>query len=109
MSQESDPSPSPWRVYIIENRLGQFYTGITTDVTRRIAQHRGEIKGGAKSMRGKGPLAVKLVVISEGRSNALKLEAAIKKLNRSQKEQLIAHQTLNGVALDCEPVLCSGQ
>ena len=40
---------SPWFVYIIENEKGSLYTGITTDIERRLSQHSGEKKGGAKS------------------------------------------------------------
>ncbi|WP_232367557.1 GIY-YIG nuclease family protein [Alteromonas pelagimontana] len=80
----------PWFVYLIENRLGQLYTGITTDPCRRIRQHRGDIGGGAKSLRGKAPLLFKKVLRVENRATASSLEYEIKALDRKQKEALIA-------------------
>lgn len=46
--------PSPWFVYLVRCANNALYCGITTDVSRRFAQHQ---KGrGAKALRGKGPL-----------------------------------------------------
>ncbi len=42
-----------WSIYIVRNRLGSLYTGITTDVERRFNQHQNGT--GAKALRGKGP------------------------------------------------------
>ena len=99
MKQESDLPQSGWLVYMIENRLGQFYTGITTDFTRRFRQHKGEIAGGARALRGKSPLEVRLVIQAADRSQASKIEAAVKKLPRHQKEQLIATSILHNEQL----------
>lgn len=47
---------SEWVMYLIEARAGKFtYVGITNNLPRRLRQHNGEIKGGAKATRGKGP------------------------------------------------------
>ena len=43
-----------WYLYLLETRRGMLYTGITTDVARRLAQH--EAGQGAKALRGRGPL-----------------------------------------------------
>jgi predicted GIY-YIG superfamily endonuclease len=40
-----------WQVYLLVNSRGRTYIGATTDVHRRIRQHRGEIRGGARSTR----------------------------------------------------------
>src|SRR5438876_89059 len=41
-----------YRVYVIQNREGKFYIGLTDDVGRRINQHN---MGGSRWTRGKGP------------------------------------------------------
>ena len=74
-------------VYILECGDGSLYTGWTTDVEARVETHNsGE---GAKYTRSRLP--VKLVYFEEveGRSAALKREAAIKKLTRKKKLLLI--------------------
>ena len=44
---------SDWKFYIIENK-GFTYAGVSPDPIRRLRQHNGEIKGGAKYTTGKG-------------------------------------------------------
>ncbi len=74
-------------VYMVECSDGSLYTGWTTDVEERIKTHNEGT--GAKYTRSRLP--VKLVYFEEvdGRSAALKREAAIKKLTRIQKQKLI--------------------
>ena len=86
---ENEDSTDRWYVYVIENRLGQFYTGITTDPIRRLRQHSGELKGGARALKGKGPLQFRLILNVSDRSVALKTEYAIKQLSRREKLALI--------------------
>ena len=80
-----------WYLYLIECDDGSLYTGITTDVERRYAQH---VAGkGARYTRMKKP--VRLVGFREckSRSEALKAELALKKLPSTQKHaSLIAPQ-----------------
>ena len=86
----SEAKASPvWYLYLIENRLGQLYTGITTDPNRRIAQHRGEKVGGAKALKGKSPLTFRAIFQLSCKSDAAVLEYKIKKLTRAQKDQII--------------------
>ncbi len=66
---------------------GSLYTGITTDVARRVDQH--SAGKGAKSLRGKAPLAVVLRYPAGNRSSASQLEYAIKQLSRERKEALL--------------------
>lgn len=82
--------PTQWWVYIIRCAKGQLYTGITTDVARRFAEHSDGAPKGAKFLRGKGPLALVYQEPQADRSSASKREAAIKKLNKTQKLALIA-------------------
>lgn len=78
--------------YIIECRDGKFYTGWTNCIEKRIQDHNSG--KGAKFTRGRGPVKLRYLEISETKSKALKREAAIKKLTRSEKEKLIADQNL---------------
>lgn len=80
---------STWYLYLIENKLGQLYTGITTDPKRRIAQHRGEKAGGARALKGKSPLTFRAIFQVSDKSDAAVLECKIKKLTRAQKNQII--------------------
>ena len=51
--------------YVIANDRGRTYTGYAKCVDKRLRQHNGSIKGGAKSTRGKGPWRLILVVTGE--------------------------------------------
>ncbi len=75
-------------VYILSCGDGTFYTGWTTDLEKRVKVHnQGK---GAKYTRSRLP--VKLLYSEEysEKGEALRREAAIKKLTRRQKEKLIA-------------------
>jgi len=74
-------------VYIIECGDGSLYTGITTDVERRFAEH----KKGSGSHYTSAKTAVRVMFTEKhpNRSAALKREAEIKGWNRQQKLQLI--------------------
>ncbi len=78
-----------WVVYIVENERGALYTGITTSLARRFAEHGGAAGRGARFFRVARP---KRVVYCEGaadRRGALKREAQIKRLDRRAKLALI--------------------
>ena len=80
---------SKWSVYIIRCANNALYTGITTDIERRLKEHRGKNGKGAKALKGKGPLQMVWHTSVENRSVASKLEYQIKQLNKPSKEQLI--------------------
>lgn len=80
---------SPWFVYIIENEKGFLYTGITTDIERRLKQHSGSLVGGAKFFRTGAPVKVMFKKKFPDRSLASKFEAMVKKLTREEKFYLI--------------------
>ncbi len=81
-------STALWHIYIVQTRLGHWYTGITTDVTRRFAQH--QAGKGAKNLKGKGPLTLIYQQQVGSRSEATKLEIKVKKLTKVQKQQFVA-------------------
>jgi putative endonuclease len=82
----------PWFVYILRCADNSLYTGVTTDVSRRLDQHNGLVKNGAKYTRNRQPVELVYQETSSSRSEACKREYAIKDLSKSQKEQLIAQQ-----------------
>lgn len=76
-----------WYVYMLRTRAGALYTGIATDVARRLAEHEAG-KRGAKALRGKGPLQLVLKRRVGAKPLALRVELAIKNLSKSEKEAL---------------------
>lgn len=77
---------STWYLYILRCGDDTLYTGITTDVERRLEAHR-EGKG-AKYTRGRGPLELIYREVCANHSEALKREFQIKALPRTEKEKL---------------------
>ncbi len=75
-------------LYILECADGTLYTGITTDLTRRIEEHNSSKKG-AKYTRTRRPVKLCYSEVCEDRSSASSREHAIKKMTRIQKLQLI--------------------
>ena len=76
-----------WHVYIVRCRNGSLYTGIATDVDRRLAEH--EAGRGSKYLRGRGPLKLVFKRRVGQRGRALKIEREIKELSRQEKQELI--------------------
>ena len=77
-----------WYLYILRCGDGTLYTGITTDVEKRLEVHRSG--KGAKYTRGRAPLELVYREECGSHSDALKRESAVKKLTRIQKEAIIA-------------------
>ena len=78
---------SKWYLYILRCGDNTLYTGITTDVAKRLEAHRSG--KGAKYTRGRIPLELVYQEECENHSQALKREWEIKALTRMQKEKLI--------------------
>ena len=76
-----------WLVYIILCSDNSLYTGITTDVERRFAQHAAG--SGAKYFRGRSPQQLVYLEKDHDRSSASRREMEIKKLRHNEKQQLI--------------------
>ena len=79
-----------WYLYMVRTHSNQLYTGISTDPKRRLRQHTGELAGGAKALRGKGPLQLVFQQPFPDRASASKAEYQIKQLTKKEKEQLIS-------------------
>jgi len=79
-----------WLIYILECGDGSFYCGITNNIERRLKQHKGEIKGGAKYTRSHWPCKLVYEEKSASRSKASQREAIIKKMSKVEKRTLIS-------------------
>ena len=77
-----------WKLYILRCGDGTLYTGITTDVEKRLEAHR--TGKGAKYTRGRSPLELVYREDCGDHSAALRREIEIKKLSREEKERLIS-------------------
>ena len=75
-----------WKLYILRCGDGSLYTGITTDVEKRLEAHRSG--KGAKYTRGRGPLELIYSEDCGDHSAALKRELEIKALPREEKLKL---------------------
>jgi putative endonuclease len=82
-------SAATFTLYIVRCADGSLYTGIATDVGKRLAEHVAGPRG-AKFLRGKGPLQVVFQEAAGDRAAASRLEYRVKRLTRSQKLELIA-------------------
>ncbi|MEM9090273.1 MAG: GIY-YIG nuclease family protein [Cyanobacteria bacterium P01_F01_bin.53] len=87
-----------WFVYLIRTSQNTLYTGITTDVDQRLAEHQ-QGKQGAKYLRARGPLSVVYQVEVGTRSLASKAEYRIKRLKKAQKEKIVVEKP------NCETLL----
>lgn len=76
-----------WEVYILRMKDGTLYTGIARDAEKRLQVHNSG--KGAKYTRSRLPAVLVYRENSPDYSSALKREAAIKKLSRTEKEHLI--------------------
>lgn len=81
------PTPE-FSLYIVRCRDGALYTGIATDVEKRLAEHASGVRG-AKFLRGKGPLELVFSQIVGDRARALRIEHRVKRLTRGQKLALV--------------------
>lgn len=84
--------PAVWYLYLVECADGTLYTGITTDVERRLAVHASG--KGARYTRSRLPLLLVASRAIGSRSQALRAEYAIKQLAREEKMEAVLSQTL---------------
>ena len=79
-----------WWVYLLRCRDGTLYTGSTTDLARRLAQHNAGTA--SKYTRSRRPVAMVYRESAGSHGDALRREIAIKKLSRAAKDALVASQ-----------------
>jgi putative endonuclease len=80
---------SAWHVYILRCADGSLYTGVATDLQRRLLQHNGSLAGGSRYTRGRRPVSLLWSDTASDRSTAQRREAAIKRLSRDEKLRLL--------------------
>lgn len=88
-----------WSLYLLRTRDGSLYTGIALDVEKRFVEHVAGLRG-AKALRGRGPL--ELVYRTEVGERGLTqgLEHRIKRLSKTDKEQLVRSAPTTNELLD---------
>ncbi|WP_299871722.1 GIY-YIG nuclease family protein [uncultured Cocleimonas sp.] len=79
---------SEWFVYMLRCSDNSLYTGVTTDVERRLKEHNEE-KAGAKYTRVRRPVSLVYEEAAESRSAACQREYQLKQLKKSDKESFI--------------------
>ncbi len=81
-------------VYIVRCSDNSLYTGITTDINRRIHEHN-ETKKGAKYTKSRRPVSLVYSALIGDRSSAQKEEYRIKKLSKIKKQELVDNWILS--------------
>jgi len=76
-----------WFLYILKCRDSTFYTGITTDLDRRLDQHNDGTA--SRYTRSRKPVTMVYSETCDDHSAALKRECAVKKLTREEKELMV--------------------
>ena len=88
-----DANPSErWFLYIARCGDGSLYTGIALDVAARLSAHNAG--RGARYTRGRGPISLVAHRRCPSKSAALRLEHAVKRLPRVEKETLLRGRRL---------------
>jgi len=77
-----------WFVYILRCADDTLYTGVTTDIERRLAEHNAGDGQGARYTRSRRPVHLAYLEPASDRAAACRREAAIKRLRRCEKLQL---------------------
>jgi len=90
MSKRQSSSTQTWFVYMLHCADGTLYTGVSTDVERRVGEHNAGAPMGARYTRARRPVILVYVETAATRSDAQRREREIKGKNRAWKLGLIA-------------------
>ncbi|MEL7044511.1 MAG: GIY-YIG nuclease family protein [Pseudomonadota bacterium] len=88
MAEEASADEEGWQVYLLRCGDGTLYTGVTSNLERRLRQHNGEIGGGARYTRARRPVTLLWSECCTSRGEAQRWEARIKTMSRSAKLRL---------------------
>ena len=83
-----------WFLYVVKCSDDSLYTGITTNVDRRLHEHNHTRKG-AKYTRSRRPVVLVLTINFDNRSQAARAESQFKKLSRQEKLNRVKEQVGN--------------
>lgn len=101
-------SGAVFSLYIVRCADDTLYTGIATDVEKRMAEHESSVRG-AKYLRGRGPLRLEFAQAVGDRAVASVLEYRVKRLSRARKQAIIdGCETLGGLLEPPMPDQVSG-
>ena len=78
---------------MVECADGTLYTGVSTDLTRRLRQHNGELKGGAGYTRARRPVRLVWSEVADDRSGAQRREYVVRRLKVGDKRLLVEGQS----------------
>jgi len=79
-----------WYVYLLRCADDSLYTGVTTEPERRLDEHNGDNRIGARYTRARRPVRLVYQEACTDRSTACRRESEIKKLSKRAKEQLVS-------------------
>ena len=82
-----------YTIYILRTDKNTLYIGYTSDLEKRLAEHKSKSPKSAKYMRYFDSFELVYTEEYESRGEAMKREAALKKLSRKQKDELITEKT----------------
>ncbi|MCK4834731.1 MAG: GIY-YIG nuclease family protein [Gammaproteobacteria bacterium] len=88
-SRAEQAKPAQWFVYVLRCADNSLYTGVALDVHKRLDEHNGITKNGAKYTHARRPVELVYQEAADSRSDACKREYVIRNLRKSQKENLI--------------------
>ena len=88
--RESEKNWASWHLYVVRCEDDSLYTGITTDIERRLEEHRSSPKG-AKFLRGRGPLKLAYHCKIGDKGKALQAEYRLKQLPKQLKEEIVTN------------------
>ena len=84
--------PMTWKVYILQCADNTLYTGITTDIERRVEEHNSDNRKGARYTRVRRPVSLVYQEDHKNRALASAREYQLKKLPRTKKLKLVLNQ-----------------
>ena len=83
-----------WYVYMLRCADNSLYTGITTELARRLHEHNHDNRKGAAYTRGRRPVSLVYYEAHAGRAEAARREYAIRRMRRPEKESLISGKSI---------------
>jgi putative endonuclease len=77
-----------WYTYVVECSDGTFYTGVTTDVERRINEHNEDDRLASRYVRGRRPVRLYWHSVPSQKAEAYRLERQIKQMSHEEKTHI---------------------